>query len=346
MRCPGCGHQEVDGSAFCSMCGTRMEAPTDVMGPVRAAPAAPVVTDVVGRNCPYCRFPLKTAAEAVKCPSCGAVHHGDCWAENGGCAVLGCASAPVVFGPTGPAIPPVPPPPPGAGMAPPPSPPTLVSSTAWSAPPSGPPPRDGSGRWKVPVLVGMVLVALAGAVAAVVIATTGSDTRVITETQVAEAPAEDHAQAPTPPAEEQSSPAQPAETETTPAEPEPEPELESAPRPRRSSAATVNAMLKRHFRDLRDGNYERAYRDLASSATGAGHDSWVQAQREDGLLSFRLSTSTSASGDFATARIQEFHTEAAGSGCYDWTGSWQLARSGGRWRISKSNLTRHGGSCE
>jgi hypothetical protein len=49
------------------------------------------VGDEAGRSCPYCRFPLKEGAEVVRCPVCGAVHHAECWEENGGCAVVGCA---------------------------------------------------------------------------------------------------------------------------------------------------------------------------------------------------------------------------------------------------------------
>lgn len=48
----------------------------------------------VGRTCPYCRFTLKEGAATHTCPSCGAVHHEECWGDNGGCAVLGCAAAP------------------------------------------------------------------------------------------------------------------------------------------------------------------------------------------------------------------------------------------------------------
>lgn len=45
-----------------------------------------------GRSCPYCRFPLKEGGAAERCDACGALHHEDCWADNGGCAVLGCAN--------------------------------------------------------------------------------------------------------------------------------------------------------------------------------------------------------------------------------------------------------------
>jgi hypothetical protein len=52
--------------------------------------------DLAGRSCPYCRFPLKQGAPVQTCPACHASHHADCWNDNGGCAVLGCAAAPGV----------------------------------------------------------------------------------------------------------------------------------------------------------------------------------------------------------------------------------------------------------
>ena len=45
--------------------------------------------------CPYCRGPIDPAAgEQLVCPGCGTPHHGDCYAENGGCTVFGCSAAP------------------------------------------------------------------------------------------------------------------------------------------------------------------------------------------------------------------------------------------------------------
>ena len=44
-----------------------------------------------GLNCPYCRFPLKAGLRATACDGCGALHHEECWEENGGCAIVGCA---------------------------------------------------------------------------------------------------------------------------------------------------------------------------------------------------------------------------------------------------------------
>ncbi len=45
--------------------------------------------------CPYCRTEVGEAeGERKDCPGCGTPHHADCFAENGGCTVFGCANAP------------------------------------------------------------------------------------------------------------------------------------------------------------------------------------------------------------------------------------------------------------
>jgi TM2 domain-containing membrane protein YozV len=45
--------------------------------------------------CPYCRTEVGEAeGERKDCPGCGTPHHADCFSENGGCTVFGCANAP------------------------------------------------------------------------------------------------------------------------------------------------------------------------------------------------------------------------------------------------------------
>ncbi len=45
--------------------------------------------------CPYCRAPMEDEAALTVCPGCATPHHAECWEENGGCTVFGCAEAPV-----------------------------------------------------------------------------------------------------------------------------------------------------------------------------------------------------------------------------------------------------------
>src|SRR5215469_14697985 len=46
-------------------------------------------------TCPYCRSPFEPGEETVTCEACATPHHADCYAENAGCTVFGCAKAPV-----------------------------------------------------------------------------------------------------------------------------------------------------------------------------------------------------------------------------------------------------------
>jgi len=86
--------------------------------------------DETGKYCPYCRFPLKEKTEVVACGVCGSSHHEDCWAENGGCAVVACEGGPQAET--------------AAAASPPPSP-----APAEPRPPAGPnvpPPSAPSGK--------------------------------------------------------------------------------------------------------------------------------------------------------------------------------------------------------
>jgi TM2 domain-containing membrane protein YozV len=44
--------------------------------------------------CPYCRTDIAADDEPLICEGCGAAHHADCYAENGGCTIFGCSKAP------------------------------------------------------------------------------------------------------------------------------------------------------------------------------------------------------------------------------------------------------------
>lgn len=54
--------------------------------------------EVVGKICPYCRFPIKAGEPVQICPHCAVPHHRECWMENGGCTTYGCRSSPQVAG--------------------------------------------------------------------------------------------------------------------------------------------------------------------------------------------------------------------------------------------------------
>jgi hypothetical protein len=50
--------------------------------------------ETAGRNCPYCRFPIKEGTDVTVCPTCSSPHHTECWNDNQGCAIIACASGP------------------------------------------------------------------------------------------------------------------------------------------------------------------------------------------------------------------------------------------------------------
>jgi predicted amidophosphoribosyltransferase len=109
-------------------CGAKVRVPDDSPGPFRCprcrtaihatAPAtigavavggpgttSPTGTDVTGM-CAICQSGIAPGEASMHCPSCGQLHHQECWDEVGGCAVYGCQSAPQTTkeAPTGPAL--------------------------------------------------------------------------------------------------------------------------------------------------------------------------------------------------------------------------------------------------
>jgi TM2 domain-containing membrane protein YozV len=48
----------------------------------------------VSNACPYCRAGFEAEDEIKVCPTCATPHHADCFTENRGCTVFGCADAP------------------------------------------------------------------------------------------------------------------------------------------------------------------------------------------------------------------------------------------------------------
>ena len=46
--------------------------------------------------CPFCQTVVEPGDGGIACSTCGVGHHADCWRENAGCGVYGCAAAPAV----------------------------------------------------------------------------------------------------------------------------------------------------------------------------------------------------------------------------------------------------------
>lgn len=97
-------------------------------------------------SCPYCRAQIASGEQTNHCPACNAVHHTDCWTENGGCAVVGCSAGPQAAQPAPNQLPPLPP-----------------SKQPVPVEVESSPPMSGSGnRWRTGGVIGLVAVALAG----------------------------------------------------------------------------------------------------------------------------------------------------------------------------------------
>jgi hypothetical protein len=125
----------------------------------------------------------------------------------------------------------------------------------------------------------------------------------------------------------------------------------SSPRNRSSTltdtslrAAAENA-VRRHWRLIESGSYDAAFDLLASSATSASRSTWVSEHVQDDLTSADLSVSATLTSP-TTARVNVLRLRTvANSGCFTWTGSYDVAKIGGPWRISKANLERSDSGC-
>lgn len=90
--------------------------------------------------CPYCRCGFE-GEEALTCEACATPHHADCYAENGGCTVFGCAKAPADEPKVSISSADLSQARPAAAAAPPPPNPALTTSVPPPPRPAGAPPR-------------------------------------------------------------------------------------------------------------------------------------------------------------------------------------------------------------
>jgi len=171
--CPRCGAALAPGASHCAACGASSTADTAVLATPSTPRTIAATETMVGRACPYCRFPIKQGPGVTECSSCHAVHHAECFADNRGCAIAGCSGANVLGAAAAPLA--VPPPPPAAQFGA----PTVAANTpsvpTMAAPPPPPlsaPPAGSSGAWWKPALIAFAItVAVAGAAVAVILGT-------------------------------------------------------------------------------------------------------------------------------------------------------------------------------
>ncbi len=91
-------------------CGARVRLPESPTGLAIRCPkckaelvtsgAGTIVTSALanpqgqGANCPICQTAIGRGEAVIACPLCDQIHHGECWADVGGCATYGCENAP------------------------------------------------------------------------------------------------------------------------------------------------------------------------------------------------------------------------------------------------------------
>jgi hypothetical protein len=314
---------------------------------------SPVTSEMVGRTCPYCRFGLEEGVSVIACPVCKAVHHDDCWEENGGCAVALCAGGPShgeASQPEAQAVEPEVPPPPEPAPTPVALPPVLprdpstapTKKSGLPPPPPGQPPppgRSSASRW-VP-LIAAAIVLLGGGTAAAIVLTKHDHSSTTAGTTSSEFGEEEFGEEELG-EEEYEGEEELGEEEFGGEEEYEEPETPPAS-PSQIAEHQVQHALTAHFNSLASGNYDAAFYDLTSSEreSAGGESAWVEAQAEDGLKSFNLSVETSLFDPHsAQATIVEFETRAVATGCNDWSGYWEMSKVYGEWLISAAKLEK------
>jgi len=135
----------------------------------------------------------------------------------------------------------------------------------------------------------------------------------------------------------------PVPTETPTPLPTDTPTPEPTETPARASAAerAVAAAVRRHWQLIEAGRYGAAYDRFAPALQRAQNRSrWIAQQRRDGLYAAEVDVEPSLlSPATATARVVRLRTNAARTGCHQWSGTYELQKISGTWRISKADLT-------
>jgi hypothetical protein len=99
--------------------------------------------------------------------------------------------------------------------------------------------------------------------------------------------------------------------------------------------------VRHHFDLLTRGRYLSAADDLTPALLDSlgGRTVWLSERIADLLISAQLSGSVShETATTATVRVDSLRTESLVSGCTDFTGSYGLVVSGGRWLIDRADL--------
>jgi hypothetical protein len=201
------------------------------------------------------------------------------------------------------------------------------------------PPQPARNQGLIIGLVVACVVALGGVAAAVLIATGGSGSAGATRASATSAPVQTVV-APSPPAPApvphvrhrvRRHPTTPASSPTPPA-----PVQNTG-----ADRAEIQSVLSQHWNDIASGSYAAAYSLFAPGAAGGmSESSWIAAHQQDALTSASISVSPNITGPTsAVANIINLHTDAS-SGCFNWSGYYEMEKIGGAWRIGKAKIAR------
>lgn len=272
----------------------------------------------VGRSCPYCRFAFKQGTDIVACGDCHAAHHADCWDDNGGCAILGCASAPPSTAHSGPTVRHPVAAGPATGGVPPAQPPVAAQPPA-----PAPPARQGLGTTMV---VACIVALLAAGVAIAAVATRSPDPPpTSSDTTTGEAPGTG---------------IDGGEGTGT------DPEVSPPPPPPPASGALK--VVRAHFEYLGSGEYQRAFNLFLPSYQSSAGSSWI-AQRSAAApkVNIAILEPSTDDGSFATLDAKIYTRDTArvsGSDrqCRRFEGTLAARKSGGRWYYSPAENSWRG----
>jgi hypothetical protein len=121
--------------------------------------------------------------------------------------------------------------------------------------------------------------------------------------------------------------------------------LNRVPTARTPGARGVRATIVRHWKKREDQQLSAAYADLTPrlQATAAiGSESvWIARQKEDLLQKVIVRVQPSGvKKRTAQANVIRLRTEALRSGCKEWSGTYSLVRSAGRWLIDSASISQ------
>jgi hypothetical protein len=100
----------------------------------------------------------------------------------------------------------------------------------------------------------------------------------------------------------------------------------------------VRQVVRRHWALINAGDFTAAFGLFVPGSQGS-ESAWVSSHRQDAPITAAVSvgTPTFNSSTDATVPLLSLHT-VSGSGCSNWTGSYDVQNVGGQWLINKASL--------